>query len=115
MQRREVFAVWVLLSAPVVGFVLYLLLALGFQARSDQFPIIAALLAALVSLFFLSWTLLSHTEMDWRRCARFVAGAFVFEGIALTLTRPTTGNGSLYFGIGTILAGLILFISSKKH
>lgn len=116
MMRREVLAVWILLSAPIVGFVAYLQIALGLQMAQDQFPLLTAMVIAIVSLFFLSWAFLSHSgNWDWRTCARFMSVAFLFEGVALALTRNSGGHGSLYFGIGTILAGLVLFFGAKKH
>lgn len=70
---------------------------------------------AVVCLFFLSWSFLSHASWDWRKCARFMSIAFVFEGIVLCLTQNSGGTGSLYFGIGTVVAGLLTFFGSLRH
>ena len=115
MLRREVLAVWVLLSAPLIGFVGYLILALRMQMMHDQLPLMVAMSVAVISLFFLSCTFLSHMSRDWRKCARFMSVAFWFEGIVLLVTQNSGGKGSLYFGVGTIVAGLILYFGSKKN
>ncbi|MBI1332058.1 MAG: hypothetical protein GC165_04170 [Armatimonadetes bacterium] len=115
MLRREVFAVWILLSTPIVGFVAYLLIALGLHLGPGQTPLFGAMAVAVVSLFFLSWTFLSHSDWDWRASARFMAVAFIFEGIVLALTRNSGGTGSLYFGVGTMIAGIIMLLGSRKH
>jgi len=115
MQRREVFAVWVLLSAPIIGFVLYLLIALGIKLGNENLPLTLALLATVVSLFFLSWTFLAHASTDWRTCARFMSVAFVFEGAVLASTKLPYTSVHLYFGIGSIIAALILFLATLKH
>lgn len=106
---------WILLSAPIVGFVLYLQLALGLHLSQDETPLLMAMIVAIVSLFFVSWMFLSHASRDWRKCARFMACAFIFEGLVLYMTRNSGGQGSLYFGIGTVVAGLLTLFGSLKH
>ena len=115
MLRREVLVVWVLLSAPIVGFVTYLQLNLDSQMGHDKMPLLIAMGVAVVSLFFLSWAFLSHMSRDWRKCAQFMSIAFGFEGIVLFVTQNSGGKASLYFGIGTIVAGIVLFLGSRKN
>lgn len=115
MQRREVLAVWILLSAPIVGFLVYLSTVVGLQFNHEQMPLLASMVASVVSLFFLSWMFLSHASRNWQSCARFMAIAFMFEGFVLVMTRNSGGVGSVAFGVGTLIAGLALFLGAKKH
>ena len=115
MQRREVFTAWALLSAPLIGFVTYLLGYLGLRLGSSNLPLLLALSLAVVCLFFLAWLFISFTDADWRKTTRFIATGLLFEGFVLWMTRTSGREASLYFGIGSAVVGLILFLAAKKH
>ena len=115
MQRREIFTAWVLLSAPLIGFVAYLLGYLGLQLGNGNMPLVFALSLAIVCLFFLAWLFISFTDADWRKTTRFIATGLLFEGFVLWMTRTSGREASLYFGIGSAMIGVILLLAAKKH
>jgi hypothetical protein len=115
VQRREVFTAWVLLSAPMIGFVAYLLAYLGLQIGQGNAPIVAALMLTVACLFFLSWLFIDHTQADWVKTTRFIAIGLIFEGFVLWMARATGHAGSIYFGIGSVVVGLLLLLFAKKH
>lgn len=114
-MRREIFTVWVLLSAPLVAFIVYLFLALGLTFGGTDGLLLSAMILSIVSLFFLSWLFVSQMGSDWRHCARFMAMALMFEGVVLALTKASTGSGGMIFGVTTFLAGMILVLAARKH
>ncbi len=115
MQRREVFTAWVLLSAPITGFVAYLVAYLGLHIGQSNAPLVSALTLAVACLLFLSWAFISHTDADWRKTTRFIAFGLLFEGLIL-VSVVTAGRGaSLYFGFGSMAIGLVLLFGAKRH
>jgi hypothetical protein len=115
VQRREVFTAWILLSAPIIGFVAYLIAYLGLHVGQSNLPLVAALTLAVACLFLLSWMFIFHTDADWRKTTRFIAFGLLFEGAVLLLTHASGRAGSIYFGVGSILVGLTLLFGAKKH
>ena len=115
VQRREVLTAWVLLSAPMIGFVAYLLAYLGLQVGQGNAPIVAALILTVACLFFVSWLFISHTRADWVKTTQFIAIGLIFEGFVLYMSRTTGHAGSVYFGIGSVAIGLILLLMAKRH
>ena len=115
VQRREVFTAWILLSAPIVGFVAYLLVYLGLQIGVGNAPLMAALTLSVACLFFLSWTFVNYTQADWRKTTRFIAVGLLFEGIVLLMARASGREASIYFGAGSILIGVVLMLAAKRH
>ena len=115
VQRREVFTAWILLSAPIIGFVAYLIAYLGLQIGQGNIPLVAAMALAVSCLLLLSWMFIIHTDADWRKTAKFIGFGLIFEGAVLFMTRASGKEASIYFGAGSILIGLILLFGSKKH
>ena len=115
VQRREVFTAWFLLSAPLIGFVAYLLAYLGLHFGGSIAPIIAAVILAVSSLFLVSWLFISQTDADWRKTTRFIAIGLIFEGFVLFATKASGGEASVYFGVGLAIIGLTLLLAAKKH
>ncbi len=110
MRRREVLTVWILLSAPIAGFVAYVMLASG--GSNNPLLMLASAFAS-ACLLFLSWTFLAHRRDNWRISARFMAFVLLVEGLAFTVTHGSVGVGALVFGVGTLLVGTILLLSSS--
>ncbi len=115
MQRREILTAWAMLSAPITGFVAYLVVYLGLQIGQSNAPLVAAICVAVISLFFLSWAFISHTHADWRKTTRFIAFGLMLEGAALIMTRISGHGVSIYFGFGSIAVGLGLLFGAKKY
>ena len=115
VQRREVFTAWILLSTPMIGFVAYLLAYLGLNVESGITPLVAALILTVACLFFLSWVFISYTQADWVKTTRFVAVGLIFEGFVLGMTRAPGREASVYFGVGSVVIGLMLILSAKRH
>lgn len=113
--RREVFTAWILLSAPIVGFVAYLITYLGLHIGQSQLPLVAAMLMAISCLLLMSWMFITHTDADWRKTTRFIAFGLIFEGAVLFMTRASWKGASDYFGAGSILIGMVLLFGAKKH
>jgi hypothetical protein len=115
VQRREVLTAWFLLSSPMIGFVAYLTMYLGLHVGAGNLPLFAAVFLAVVCLFLLSWVFISHTEADWRKTTRFIAFGLLFEGIVLVMTRTSGREASIYFGIGSLVVGLVLLFGAKRN
>ena len=114
-MRREILTVWVLLSAPIVGFIIYLSLAIGLTFGGADGLLLAAMGLSVISLFFLSWMFLKTHPDDWRTNARFVGSVLIFEGLSLGSVSRALGNAALGFGIGSALIGLLVVVASRRH
>ena len=115
VQRREVFTAWILLSIPILGFGAYLMTALGLQIGAYNAPLIVALLMSVACLLALSWTFIHHTQADWVKTTRFIAAGLIFEGLVLGIARASSHDFSVYFGIASVVLGLILLPFAKKN
>jgi uncharacterized membrane protein len=115
VQRREVLTAWILLSAPLIGFVAYLIAYLGTTFGQGNAPMLGAMLFAVTCLLLVCWLFIANTDADWRKTTRFIAIGLVFEGIVLFAARSTGREASVYFGLGSITIGLILIFAAKRH
>ncbi len=115
IQQREIATAWLFLSAPIVGFVTYLVQFANFKVGDTNTLLFLAVALTVLCLFFLSWTFIIYTDADWRKTARFIAAGLLFEGIVLIATRSSGHEASLYFGFGSIVFGLLILFGAKKN
>jgi glucose uptake protein GlcU len=115
IQQREIGTAWLFLSAPIVGFVAYLVQFANFKVGDTNTLLFLAVALTVLCLFFLSWTFIVFTDADWRKTARFIATGLLFEGVVLFTTRTTGHEASFYFGFGSIVFGLLILFGAKKN
>jgi hypothetical protein len=114
-RRREILIVWILLSAPVMTWVVLMDIALvSHRVRMDT-PTHVALAGSLIAILFLSVGIVETAHEHWRTICRYMAATFAVEALLLFGARGISGSPALVSSIVALLAAIMIFLGSAKH
>jgi hypothetical protein len=115
-RKREIITVWVLLSAPVVAWVVLLDIALLSSRTPLDLLLHVVLLISIATIVALAIGIVDAAHENWRVICRYMAATFLCEAIILFLARNYVGgNQSLICSVIALVAALTILFGSAKH